>query len=445
MKRIYAIILVAAAGLFLQACDVTDLDGLNPDTSVPANGAINNLQSARAAMNGMYDEVQDNTLHEDGINFLAQIYSDEAIFTGTFPTRFEFATLNVFPSNTTYAAVFSDFYDAINVANSLIDLLPQVDDPSITPEILNDFLGQARMARALMYHYLVSYHGDVPLILEPTVDVGEKLNVPVTPAAQVWDQIIEDLTFAENNITETGQGRFTSQAASALLARVYLYLEDWSNALAKAETVLGNGFDLTQFPYLEDEIMYIRFTTADGNVLNFYYGPSELGGRHDVEPSAKLLAAYEEGDLRRDQSVDDSFERATVPFCVKYDDFAAGISGTGTDPVFLFRYAEQLLIAAEAAAELGQFDVASDYFNQVRARAGLPELTLTADNYLDRILQERLVELALEGPHRWLDLRRTGRALQEIEGYQPCNDDWPIPQRDIDRNPNLTQNNCCNC
>lgn len=445
MRRIYAIILVAAAGLFFQACDVTDLDGLDPNVSVPADGAINNLQSARAAINGMYDEVQDATLHTDGYLFLAQIYSDEAIFTGTFPTRFEFATLNPFPANTTLAGVFSDFYDAINVANSIIDLLPQVEDPSITPEILNDFLGQARMTRALMYHYLASYHGDVPLILEPTVDVGEKLNVPVTPEADVWAQVIEDLQFAENNITETGQGRFSSQAASALLARVYLYLEDWSNALAEAEKVLGSGFDLTQFPYLEDEVMYLRFTTADGNVLNFWYGPSELGGRHDIEPSQKLLDSYEEGDLRRDLSVDDSFDRATVPFCVKYNDFAAGISGTGTDPVFLFRYAEQLLIAAEAAAELGQFDTATAYFNQVRARAGLPELTLTADNYVDLILQERLVELALEGAHRWLDLRRRGRAEQEIEGYIPCNDVWPIPQRDIDRNPNLTQNNCCNC
>lgn len=452
MRNIFKAFIIILSGLLLYACDATDLDGLNPTDSVPAGGAINNLKSANAAMNGLYDEVQDNTLHEDGINFLPQIYSDEAIFTGTFPTRFEFGTLNVFPSNSTYAGVFTDFYDAINVANSIIDLLPQVDDPGLTDAIINDFLGQARMARAWCYWHLVNYHGDVPLILTPTVEVGEVLNVPVSPAADVWNQIIDDLQFAEANITESNTKKFTAQSATALMARSYLYLEDWGNALSKAEQAMGDGFDLTTYPYLEDEIMYIGFTTADGNVLNFYYGPSEFGGRHDVEPSSKLLGSYEDGDLRRDLSVDDSFAEATVPFCVKYNDFAAGISGTGTDPVYLFRYAEQCLIAAEAAAELGDFGKANTYYNMVRARAGLGDQTLNSGNYVDLILQERLVELALEGPHRWLDLRRKGRAQAEIFGqedpgipYLPCNDVWPLPQRDIDRNPNLSQNNCCNC
>ena len=81
----------------------------------------------------------------------------------------------------------------------------------------------------------------------------------------------------------------------------------------------------------------------------------------------------------------------------------------------------------------------------MRTRAGLANKTLDASNFVDLILQERLVELALEGPHRFLDLRRRGKAATEIEGYSGCNDIWPIPQRDIDRNPNLTQNTCCNC
>jgi hypothetical protein len=231
-------------------------------------------------------------------------------------------------------------------------------------------------------------------------------------------------------------------------------MENWSEALSHAEAALGAGFDLAQYAYLEDEIMYLDFTTADGNVLNFWYGPQECGGRHDIEPSAKFIGSYEDGDLRRALSIVGAGELLTVcglpfpssvPFCIKYPTFSAGISGTAPDPIFLFRYAEQLLIAAEAAAEMGDFTKANGYYNQVRARAGLEDNTLDASNFVDLILQERFIELSFEGAHRYFDLRRTGRAAQEIPGYQPCNDIWPIPQREIDRNPNLTQNSCCNC
>ena len=163
-------------------------------------------------------------------------------------------------------------------------------------------------------------------------------------------KLFDDLKFAETNITETGGNRFTSQAASALLARIYLYQGDWGNALAQAEKVLGADFNLSDFAYLADEVMYLGFTSADGNILNFWYGPSEFGGRHDVEPSAKYMAAFEEGDARAALSFDNSLTEATVPYTLKYDDFSSGNSGTATDPVMLFRYAEQLLIAAEGGS-----------------------------------------------------------------------------------------------
>ncbi|NND14841.1 MAG: RagB/SusD family nutrient uptake outer membrane protein [Eudoraea sp.] len=447
MKNILAILFLGAIGFMIQSCDGIDLEeGLDPINSVPANGAISDVKSATAALNGVYDEMQmTNTSHLDAYMGLAQIYSDEAIFTGTFPTRFEFNNLNVTTSNGTNATIFTEFYDVINTANNVIALLPDVDDPGLTAEVVGDFIGQARMARALCYFYLTNYYGDVPLVLNPTREVGEVLNVPNDPQSSIYSQIIDDLKYAEGNITNSNTKKFSSAAASALLARVYLYTGDNGQALAHAEKNIGGGFNLSDYAYLADEIMYIGFTSADGNVLNFWYGPSELGGRHDIEPSPKFLASYEDGDLRRDLSVDDSFTQATVPFCLKYDDFAQGISGTATDPIMLFRYAEQLLIAAEAAAATGDFSKANGYINQVRTRAGLADVSLDASNYIDLILQERLIELSFEGSHRWLDLRRTGKAASEIDGYAPCNDIWPIPQRDIDRNPNLQQNNCCNC
>ncbi|MBT8219352.1 MAG: RagB/SusD family nutrient uptake outer membrane protein [Bacteroidia bacterium] len=454
MKKLFSYTLLTLAVLALSGCEGTDLDGLDPINAVPADGAINNLKSASAAMAGLYHQVQMIFNEEEIISEpsytaylgMAQTYSDEAIYTGADATAREYDELNVRPSNTVNSTIFSVFYRIINTANSLVVLIPEVDDITLSQDQINSFVGEARMIRALCYFYLTSYYGDVPLVITPTIEVGDELNVSNSTQSNIYSQIIDDLKFAESNITETDTKRATSAAASALLARVYLYQQDWNNALSHAEKNIGGTFDLTTIPYMEDEIFYIGYATADGNIINFYYGPgAPVGGNHNIEPSTKFLSSYEAGDLRKDLSVDESLSQVSTPYVIKYDDFAAGASGTGTDPIMLFRYAEQLLIAAEAAAENMDFTKANLYYNQVRSRASLPSQTLDATNFEDLILQERFIELSFEGPHRWLDLKRRGKATTEISGYQSCNNVWPIPVREIDRNPNMVQNNCCDC
>lgn len=440
---------------FFPSCDATDLEGVRPLNSIPVSAGIKDKKTADALLNGVYDGFQDGTVLFDGFLALAQIYSDEAIFTGTFPTRFEFATLNVATSNGTNAGVFTDFYDVINRANNVIELIPGVEDPAYSDADKTNAVAEARFIRALSYFYLTNYYGDIPLILTPTRSVApDVINLPNDPQDAVYAQVIQDLEFAEANLGSGNQFRANAEAASALLARVYLYRENWDSALQKATQALGGtGFDLAQFDYMEDLIFGIGFTSADGNILNFWYGVDDCGGRHDVEPSPKFLASYEAGDLRKALSIVEVgqpmtacglTDTATIPFVIKYDDFSSGNTGTATDPVRIFRHAEMVLIAAEAAARAGNFAEASAWINQVRSRAGLPDVTLDASNYLDLLLQERLIELSFEGAHRFLDLRRTGRT-DEIDGYRPCNDIWPIPQREIDRNTNLRQNTCCNC
>lgn len=447
MKGLKYILLTALFSFALVGCeDAFDLEGVNPTDQVPSDLAITNLASAQAAIAGVYDEMQSAaTLAFDGYLSQWQYFSDETVFTGTFPTRLEFANFNVFPSNTTMAGVFTEFYDIINVVNNVAEILPTVDDVSLTPEIVNSFLGEARFARALAYLHLVLGWGEVPLVLTPTREVGEVLNVSKSSEAAIYDQIIQDLQFAAQNIDDTQSLGITADAANALLARIALYQERWQDAYDLAVGVLGDDFDLTDFAYLEDEIFYIEFINTDGNSNAFFYAPAELNGRHSIEPSEKLINAYEEGDIRRDLSVDTETVPGT-PFGVKYNDFAAA-SGTQNDPLYILRYAELVLIAAEAAAELGNFTDANRWFNTVRARAGLPALTLDAGNFVELILQERFVELAMEGGHRLWDLRRRGLALEVLGplGYEACDDVWPLPQRDIDRNPNLQQNDCCNC
>ncbi|TXB61306.1 RagB/SusD family nutrient uptake outer membrane protein [Phaeodactylibacter luteus] len=442
----YKYVLLFFLAASLAACEnFANLDKVSPQDQIETDLAVTDLNSARAALNGVYNRMQDADIVFDGWLATPQYFSDEAIFTGTFPTRLEFGNFNVFPSNTTMATVFSDFYRAINVANNIIELIPTIDDPSLTDAVVNDIVGQARFVRGLTYFYLTQGWGDVPLVTKATSGdaLGDELNVPANPRAEVLDQVIADFEFARDNITETSFDRANAAAAEGMLARVYLVQGRYGEALTAATNVLGEGFDLTTVPYLQDQLFALTFTPTDGNSLNFFYGPAEFGGRHSIEPSAKLIGAFEPGDARFASSIDTA--SASVPFSLKYRDFVG--ANAGTDPILFLRHAELVLIAAEAEAEAGNFGMASMWLNQVRARAGLDPITLDASNYVDAILQERFVELSMESGHRLWDLRRRGMAEEVLGplGYESCDAVWPLPLRDVDRNINLQQNNCCNC
>ncbi|MEM9261401.1 MAG: RagB/SusD family nutrient uptake outer membrane protein, partial [Bacteroidota bacterium] len=372
----------------------------------------------------------------------SQYFSDECDWTGTFPTREEFDIYNITTANGTMAGMFSNHYESINVANNILEILPSVEDPTLTDDLRNNIIAEARFGRAFAYFELVQNWGDVPIILTPTRGVGEELNVPKNPASEVYTQIIQDLEFAAANLNSNSL-EATPAAANALLARVALYQERWGDAMSLAMSAVGADYDLTGIPYLEDEIFYLKFSPTDGNSLAFFYAPADLNGRLSISPSATLIAAYEEGDIRRDLSID---TLGATTYGIKYNDFNAA-AGAQSDPLMFIRGAEMVLIMAEAAARQGDFGTANEWFNQVRTRAGLDPLTLDAGNFIDLILQERFVELAMESGHRLWDLRRTGRAETVLgpDGYDACDNVWPLPQRDIDRNPNLQQNGCCNC
>ncbi len=444
MKLTNFLILIMTISVCVFSC--ADLEDVSPVNSVLSSAAITSKASANAALNGVYDELQDADLTFDGWLALPQFFSDEANATGTFPTRLEFGNLNVFPSNGTMASVFTDFYDAINVANNVIALVPAIQEDGFTDTEKNDIVAQAKFIRAQCYLQLGTLWQSVPLVLSPTSDVGEVLNVSVSSRDEIYNQIKADFNEAVTNITaETGPFVASKQAANAFLARVALYEGNWAEAKAKAEGVLGAGFDLTAVDYLADQIYSLNFTTADGNNLGFFYGTEGLGGRYSIGPSADIIAAFEDGDTRFAQSINN--DNPATPYGLKYPSFSAASAGTATDPIYFIRHAEMVLIAAEAAAEMGDFATASTHFNQVRNRAGLSEITLDASNYVDAILKERFTEFAFEGAQRLIDLRRRGKAEEVLGpiGYDACDKVWPLPQRDVDRNVNLQQNDCCNC
>lgn len=422
-----------------------DLDELAPVNAVPTETAITNRASALAAINGVYDELQDATLVFDGYLAFPQFFSDECNATGTFPSRLEMSIFNVSTSNTTLAAVYTDFYDVINVANNVIELIPLVVDDSFTESERDDVVGQAKMIRAQMYMYLVSYWSEVPLITLPTKDVGEVLNVALSSTEAIYAQIESDLNDAIGSLTSpAGPARASVQAAQGLMARAMLNQGKFGEAKSFATAALA-GADVSQVPYMGDRIYTLEFTATDGNSLGFFYGTADLGGRYSIGPTETFINSFEAGDLRFAATIDSS--SFANPYFIKYPSFSAANSGTAIDPVLFIRHSEMALIIAETEARDGNFEAANDQYNKVRARAGLPTGDLGAGDFIEKILQERFVEFGGEGALRLIDLRRTGKALEKLSplGYQECDDVWPIPQRDIDRNINIVQNDCCNC
>ncbi|WP_420460749.1 RagB/SusD family nutrient uptake outer membrane protein [Neolewinella sp.] len=445
-QHVYIFVSLALIGVFMTACDAYALDDIQPIDAVPLDLAVTDATSAGAARTGVYNELQDETLTFDGYVASYCYFSDDSDWTGTFPTRAQFDNYNVLPSNTTMEAVWADYYDVINTANNLLSVLPEVDDPSLSDELRNNYLAEARFGRAIAYFHLVTGWGGVPIVTTPTVGVGEELNVPASSAEEVYSLIIEDATFAADNLSAASLG-MNPAAANALLARVALMQDRFSDAGNFAQIALdltADSFDLTDYAYLEDELFYLEFSSTDGQSNAFFFGASGIGAsRYSIAPSAKLISSYEEGDERFALSIDTS--SAAVPFGIKYDDFTAA-AGSQSDPIYFFRAAEQVLILAEVAGRNGDFDEAERYLNQVRVRAGLePRTDLDEGNFLDAVLQERYVELAMEGGFRLWDMRRTGRAESTFGAlYESCDDVWPYPQNNIDTNTALERNSACN-
>jgi hypothetical protein len=248
----------------------------------------------------------------------------------------------------------------------------------------------------------------------------------------------------------------TAEGAQALKARVHLYQREWQAAYDLANDLIENGPYALEDSYASlfnyqsegtsEEILSIPFSVTDSNSLAFWFFPSALGGRRGFAPSnsgttpSPLPNAFPAGDERRALAI--QVTSGGTAFGAKYTDVA-----TGTDDVPVIRLGEVYLIRAEAAARLGLLAQAIDDVNTIRNRAGVADLAATVDTQeevLVAVLQERRLELFYEG-HRFFDLKRfidipSVAAYMTTLGLTGPKLLFPIPQREIDANPELQQN-----
>lgn len=435
--------LLATALLLAGAAGCDGLLDADPVDQLPVEEAITTAEGARTALAGAYNALQGGSYYGGDFLFLQDLSSDNAVHTGTFQSFDDADVHQLRADNATVEGVWDAMYIGLNRANVLLQQVPDV--PDLEADERDQILGEAHFLRALHLHNAVKLWGDVPMPLAPAASVGEASQISRAPAAQVYGQIVGDLEEAVALMSDEEQTRQASVgAARALLARVQLYRGQWAAALAQAEAVEGMGYDLAPaFGDLFDEegadtdedILRVVFTPQDYNNLGYYYLSEDEGGRGEVAPQQELIDAFEAGDERRAWSI--AGDEEGDAFGTKFP------STAGAEDLHVIRFAEVVLIRAEALARLDRLEEAVEQYNRVRERAGVDAHELgvevtTEEEVLEAIWLERQRELAFEGD-RWADLVRTGRAVSVLD-IPPFQALYPIPQGEIDVASNLTQN-----
>jgi hypothetical protein len=367
---------------------------------------------------------------------------------------------------------WTELYACIFYCNAAIEGLNNAQ--YLTPTVKKQLLGEAKFLRGFCYFYLVNFFGDVPLAL--TTDFKVNTALGRTHADQVYQQIVSDLLNAEGLLSDDfldGQLqqyagstperlRPTKWAATALLARVYLYQQDYVKAEAQSTQVINNAalFTLedlnnTFLKNSREAIWQLQPVNAGRNTEDAFAfiipdtGPSNVIGT-DGSPcylSPQLLEAFEANDERKNIWVN----HVTVGATTYYYPYKYKL--TTQMPVneylMVLRLSEQYLVRAEALAWQGKLNEAAADADVVRERAGLSAIAYTSkEDLLSKIFHERQVELFSEWGHRWLDMKRTGTVNDIMAKVTPqkggsWNTNWqlyPVPLDDVLKDPRLTQN-----
>jgi hypothetical protein len=446
--------------LLLGAAGCSSFLDVTPKTEVPADKAIVDATSARAAAAGIYDALQSGSYYGGNYPVFLDLSGDDVSHTGTFST-FRDADGNVLTSdNSTIGGIWNAIYDGINRANTVIARVPSI--PGLGATEGDQITGEAYFVRALMYHDLIKVFGGptptdlgVPIRTTPTTSISETFNVSRATVGAVYTQINADLDKAEALITQTEDTRRVSLGAVfALRARVKLYQKDYAAALAAADIVIDSGSYALAPRYSDlfsadgsdtpEDIFRLTFTPQDANNIAFLYLARTVGGRREVAPAVLFRSLYEATDKRRDWNI--SFDASGRRYGSKYP------SAVGSEDIHIIRLGEIYLIKAEAEAQLNQLPEAVATLNAVRARAGASPYVFgtagatTQPEIVNLVIKERRLELVYEG-HRFADLIRLGiaipvlTALHNNVAVDPAQARYPIPQAEIDvTGPSLLQN-----
>ncbi|ANI90540.1 hypothetical protein A9P82_01075 [Arachidicoccus ginsenosidimutans] len=437
-----------------------------PTNNIAGVAVFTNDASVVAALNNVYSQIiTSDVLSGNGsIGQYSGLYTDELTYEASANnTAIQPLYLNTVVSDNT-GGMWTGIYNRIYSVNRAIEGI--TTDSSLLHK--NQWLGEAYFLRGFLYFYLTNLYGDVPLATTSLYTTNNTLSR--NPAADVYKQIISDLKQAQSLLTDdyidlngnqtTDRARPNKATATAMLARVYLYTKDYKDAEAQADSVISNsGYQL------ESSLNNVFLSTSKemiwgldpSHLINVVPDAPAYIVIADTTPqasqvngvlSSNLLSAFEPGDQRRVNWVDSSTTSTAVYYYAYKYKVRTNITAVSTEYLVPLRLAEQYLIRAEARAYNNNLEGAKEDLDMVRTRAGLPNTTASSQSaLLTAILHERQVELFTECGHRFFDLRRTGNldkvmnvvSPQKGSSWQSFEQWWPIPTKDIQEDPNLTQ------
>jgi hypothetical protein len=474
MKKLIYTLLALVSIVTLPSCE--KFLSVDPPYSQDAENFFQTQEDFERALVGAYDLLQGSFLSL----WIGEIASDNAIAGGESVNDskglHDIDNMTHGGVNVELRNLFRWNYTGITRVNYILENQDNIDFPGKA-----HLLAEAKFLRAYYYFELVKFFGDVPLIIDKRIGIEEARSIARSPKAEVYAQIEADLIAAAAvlNATPAQKGRATKGAAKSLLGKAYLYQNKFTEAAAILEEVIESGQyslyqDYSQLFSVAAEgnpetIFDVEYSGLEGGSygcliclegnaavgfqgIRQYSGPVYGDGNSYNLPTPELYAAFAPIDPRRAATVLDieAFIAAQPnPASIAYAIGAGGHTGYYnnkyikrqgeiglpdndlTSPVNyrVLRYADVLLMAAEANYQIGNASRATQLVNQIRQRAGIPGASVNA---IEKVYLERRLELSGEG-YRFFDLVRTGQAAQYIPGFVVGKHEvFPIPQVEID-------------
>lgn len=483
--KIYA--LFALVFVMTQSCDESNLELVNPNALSPET-FFTNEEQLRSAVNASYAQNQTNALYS---RLLFYMYDNMGQDNSPNPqqeaNKLTYSRFTFDSSNTEIADFWDSCFKGINKANfviSNIERINEIPESIMSERLKNKYIAEARFLRGHYYYLLATRFSGVPLFSGlPESSEG----IPRATRDEVFAQIIEDFRFAAENLFERGEelnGRATKGAALAYLGKALLFQKQYDLAYDAFDDIVGYDLEDNYFDNFKEEtehgiesLFEIEFDRAigtankwDSNVSAQGFNESTFRGQDygvldwfNVYPSLDLLEEYEEGDIRLEENFyfeGDTYNNGEGVIVASDLSTTAGIRPAGWRKYQnyyrrtaeeqesginfkVIRYADVLLMKAEAANETSRTPEAITLINRVRERAELNPIAdnLSQQQVFDAIVHERKVELAGEQV-RFDDIIRWGIASTELAGtgfQQGKHELWPIPDREISANDAINQ------